>query len=81
MDNLRGGHILVLGNSSMFLVARSLSPRRSDKQVRVSTTSALTAWRDMSFYLFLGLVTPLGGLTLLTGWACVMLAGWKRTTR
>ncbi len=29
----------------------------------------------------LGLVTPLGGVALLTGWACVMLAGWKRTTR
>jgi uncharacterized membrane protein YgdD (TMEM256/DUF423 family) len=29
----------------------------------------------------LGPVTPLGGVALLTGWACVMLAGWKRTTR
>jgi uncharacterized membrane protein YgdD (TMEM256/DUF423 family) len=35
----------------------------------------------MSFYLFLGLVTSVGGVALLTGWACVMLAGWKRTTR
>jgi uncharacterized membrane protein YgdD (TMEM256/DUF423 family) len=29
----------------------------------------------------LGFVTPLGGVALLTGWACVMRAGWKRTTR
>jgi uncharacterized membrane protein YgdD (TMEM256/DUF423 family) len=28
-----------------------------------------------------GFVTPLGGVALLTGWACVMRAGWKRTTR
>ncbi|HTZ22315.1 MAG TPA: DUF423 domain-containing protein [Opitutaceae bacterium] len=25
----------------------------------------------------LGFITPLGGVALLTGWACVMLAGWK----
>ena len=29
----------------------------------------------------LGFVTPLGGVALLTGWACVMLTGWKRTMR
>ena len=29
----------------------------------------------------LGFVTPLGGVSLLIGWACVMRAGWKRTTR
>ena len=28
----------------------------------------------------LGFVTPLGGVALLTGWACGMLTGWKRTT-
>jgi uncharacterized membrane protein YgdD (TMEM256/DUF423 family) len=26
----------------------------------------------------LGLVTPLGGVVLLAGWACIMVAGWKR---
>jgi hypothetical protein len=50
-------------------------PRRSDKQVRVSAVSALAGSRDMSFHLFLGLVTPLGGVALLAGWACITLAG------